>query len=129
MKNVREEIIKMLTDFGRFLRKIRIDCGEILKDMAEKLNVSAAYLSAVEMGKRNIPEQWVNRISELYNLSEEEKSNLNDAADNSAKSITLNFDNISNSHKETAILFAREFENVDTETLDKIKKLLRNTGE
>ena len=129
MKNVREEIIKMVTDFGRFLRKIRIDCGEILKDMAEKLNVSAAYLSAVEMGKRNIPEQWVNRISELYNLSEEEKSNLNDAADNSAKSITLNFDNISNSHKETAILFAREFENVDTETLDKIKKLLRNTGE
>ena len=129
MKNVKEEIIKMLTDFGRFLRKIRIDCGEILKDMAEKLNVSAAYLSAVEMGKRNIPEQWVNRISELYNLSDEEKINLNDAADNSAKSITLNFDNISNSHKETAILFAREFENVDTETLDKIKKLLRNTEE
>ena len=121
--------LKMLTDFGRFLRKIRIDCDEILKDMAEKLNVSAAYLSAVEMGKRNIPEQWVNRISELYNLSEEEKINLNGAADNSAKSITLNFDNISNSHKETAILFAREFENVDTETLDKIKKLLRNTEE
>ncbi len=129
IENVREAIIKMLTDFGRFLRKIRIDCGEILKDMAEKLNVSAAYLSAVEMGKRNIPEQWVNRISELYGLSEEEKSNLNDAADNSAKSITLNFDNISNSRKETAILFAREFENVDTETLDKIKKLLRNTEE
>lgn len=119
----------MLTDFGKFLRKIRIDCGEILKDMAEKLNVSAAYLSAVEMGKRNIPEQWVNRISELYGLSEEEKSNLNDAADNSAKSITLNFDNISNSRKETAILFAREFENVDAETLDKIKKLLKNTEE
>lgn len=129
MENVKEEIIKMLTDFGRFLRKIRIDCGEILKDMAEKLNVSAAYLSAVEMGKRNIPEQWVNRISELYNLSEEEKNNLNDAADNSAKSITLSFDNISDSHKETAILFAREFENVDTETLDKIKKLLKNTEE
>lgn len=119
----------MLTDFGKFLRKIRIDCGEILKDMAEKLNVSAAYLSAVEMGKRNIPEQWVNRISELYGLSEEEKSKLNDAADNSAKSITLNFDNISNSRKETAILFAREFENVDAETLDKIKKLLKNTEE
>ena len=129
MENVKEEIIKMLTDFGRFLRKIRTDCGEILKDMAEKLNVSAAYLSAVEMGKRNIPEQWVNRISELYNLSEEEKNNLNDAADNSAKSITLSFDNISDSHKETAILFAREFENVDTETLDKIKKLLKNMEE
>ena len=121
--------LKMLTDFGRFLRKIRIDCGEILKDMAEKLNVSAAYLSAVEMGKRNIPEQWVNKISELYALSVEDKEKLNSAADNSAKSITLNFENVGNVQKETAILFAREFENVDTETLDKIKKLLRNTEE
>ena len=121
--------LKMLTDFGRFLRKIRIDCDEILKDMAEKLNVSAAYLSAVEMGKRNIPEQWVNKISELYALSDEDKEKLNSAADNSAKSITLNFENIGNAQKETAILFAREFENVDTETLDKIKKLLRNTEE
>lgn len=119
----------MLTDFGRFLRKIRIDCGEILKDMADKLNVSAAYLSAVEMGKRNIPKRWINTISELYDLSEDEKIELNNAADNSAKSITLNFENISDSHKETAILFAREFENVDTETLDKIKKLLRNMEE
>lgn len=119
----------MLTDFGRFLRKIRIDCGEILKDMAEKLNVSAAYLSAVETGKRNIPEQWVNKISKLYSLSDEERINLIAAADNSAKSITLNIDNISNSRKETAILFAREFENVDSKTLDKIKRLLKNTEE
>ncbi len=119
----------MLTDFGKFLRKIRIDRGEILRDMAEKLEVSAAYLSAVEMGKRNIPEQWVDRISTLYNLSEEEKRNLSVAADNSAKSITLNFNNISDEHKQTAILFAREFENFDAETLDKIKNLLRNTEE
>lgn len=119
----------MLTDFGRFLRKLRIDSGEILKDMADKLKVSSAYLSAVEMGKRNIPEKWVSKIAELYNLSIEEKTQLSNAADNSAKSITLHFSNISNSHKETAILFAREFENVDTETLDKIKKLLRNTEE
>ena len=119
--------MKMLTEFGKILRKIRIDCGEILKDMAEKLNVSAAYLSAVEMGKRNIPEKWIDKISNLYNLSLEDKKKLNDAADNSARSITLNFENINCKQKETAILFAREFENVDTETLDKIKKLLGNT--
>lgn len=119
----------MVTEFGKFLRKIRIDCGEILKDMAEKLNVSAAYLSAVEMGKRNIPEHWVNKIAEFYNLSDEEKIYLKNAADNSAKSITLNFENVGKLQKETAILFAREFENIDKETLDKIKKILKNTEE
>lgn len=127
--NIKKGVFKMLTDFGRILRKIRIDCDEILKDMAEKLNVSAAYLSAVEMGKRNIPEHWVDKIAEFYNLSQEEKTDLSNAADNSSKSITLNFENINKSQKETAILFAREFENVDTETLEKIKKLLKNTEE
>ena len=37
----------MLTKFGKELRKIRIEHDEILKDMADKLNVTAAYLSAV----------------------------------------------------------------------------------
>lgn len=119
----------MLTDFGRFLRKIRIDCDEILKDMAEKLNVSAAYLSAVEMGKRNIPEHWVDEIVKFYNLSEDEKNNLSKAADNSSKSVTLNLENTGKSQKETAILFAREFENVDAETLEKIKNLLNHKGD
>ena len=42
----------MLTALGRFLRKIRIDRNELLKDMADKLEVSASFLSAVENGKR-----------------------------------------------------------------------------
>lgn len=119
----------MITDFGKILRKIRIDRGEILKDMADKLNVSSAYLSAVEMGKRNIPEQWITKISKLYGLSGEETDKLNDAADNSAKCITLNLENISSERKKTAILFAREFENIESETFNKIKKLLENTEE
>ncbi|QGX87831.1 helix-turn-helix domain-containing protein [Escherichia coli] len=43
-----------VTALGRFLRKIRIDKDQILKDMAEKLGVSVAQLSAIELGKRSI---------------------------------------------------------------------------
>lgn len=39
----------MVTAFGKFLRILR----EILKDMAEKLNVTSSFLSAVENGKKN----------------------------------------------------------------------------
>ena len=38
----------MLTSFGKTLRKLRIDNEELLKDMALKLGVTLAYLSAVE---------------------------------------------------------------------------------
>ena len=42
----------MITRFGKELRKIRIDHGEILKDMAEKLQVTPSFLSSVEVGKK-----------------------------------------------------------------------------
>ena len=38
----------MATEIAKFLRKIRIDSDESLGYMAEKINFSAAYLSAIE---------------------------------------------------------------------------------
>ena len=61
----------MLTSFGRQLRYIRRDNYQLLKDMAGLLNVSSSYLSAVEMGKRNVPEGWPDKIGELYKLDAE----------------------------------------------------------
>jgi len=49
---------KMITEYGKFLRKLRIDQGQILKTMAEKLGVSSAFLSAVENGKKKIPKTF-----------------------------------------------------------------------
>lgn len=42
----------MVTAFGKFCRKLRIDRGQIMLDMAESLQVSPAFLSAVENGKK-----------------------------------------------------------------------------
>ena len=48
----------MITEIGKFLRVLRAECGESAKVMAEKLKVSPAYLSAVELGKRDFPLSW-----------------------------------------------------------------------
>jgi transcriptional regulator with XRE-family HTH domain len=58
----------MVTDFGKFCRKLRIDNDELLKDMASKLKVTPSYLSAVEKGKRTIPSDWEQKIAGLYQL-------------------------------------------------------------
>ena len=60
-----EEGIAMLPSIGRFLRKLRIDNGEILKDMAEALGVSSAFLSAVENGKKKMPEGWIEKLKTM----------------------------------------------------------------
>ena len=52
----------MLTEFGQYLRKLRIDHGDFLKDMSDVLGVTPSYLSAVETGKRNVPSQRAEQI-------------------------------------------------------------------
>lgn len=42
----------MITELGIFCRKLRIEYGERLSDMAQKLGVSSAFLSKVENGKK-----------------------------------------------------------------------------
>ena len=66
----------MVTDFGKFCRKLRIDNDEFLKDMALKLDVTPSYLSAIEKGKRPLPSDWAQRISSLYELSSSQLSEL-----------------------------------------------------
>ena len=66
----------MITEFGKALRKLRIDRGEILKTMAEKLNMTSSYLSAIECGKRNIPSDLISKLASIYDLTEEEQEIL-----------------------------------------------------
>ena len=65
-----------LTEFGKFLRKLRVDNGELLKDMAIKLNVTPSFLSMVETGRRSIPKKWEEEIEETYSLNLKQKEEL-----------------------------------------------------
>lgn len=118
----------MLTEFGIAIRKIRLDRGEILKDMADKLHVSSAFLSAVENGRKNIPEKWLDKIIEFYQLDDAEQSGLERAYINTTKSITKinadNMENISSIKKQAAFVFARSFESMPDETAEQILKML-----
>ena len=66
----------MNTEFGKSLRKLRIDKGEILKNMADKLGMTSSYLSAIECGKRNIPDDLIEKLTSIYCLDEKEQQEL-----------------------------------------------------
>lgn len=119
----------MLTAFGKELRKLRITAGELIRDMADKLGVTASYLSAVETGKRQIPVEWVDKISELYALSSTEKETLQKSADASVLSVKFKLDGMNERRRQTAVLFAREFSELDDQKLEQIRMLLEERGE
>lgn len=114
----------MVTAFGKFCRKLRIDCGQIMLDMAESLQVSPAFLSAVENGKKNIPAQWGDRIIKAYKLSEKKSMELLDAIDKSKTEIRINLSKHSEQDRNLAIAFAREFGSLNSEQKKEILKML-----
>ncbi|MCT9386114.1 helix-turn-helix domain-containing protein, partial [Acinetobacter baumannii] len=69
-----------LTDFGKTLRKLRIDHDVNLKNMADSLGVTSAFLSGIETGRKAISPGLINKVSEILNLSEDESTELNAAA-------------------------------------------------
>ena len=116
----------MITKIGDFLRKLRLDNQQILKDMAEVLGVSSAFLSAVENGKKSMPDSWCNILKESYKLSDDDVDSLRQAAMESQKSISLNLQSASPSNRQLAVSFARQFDSMDADTSQKILRILRD---
>lgn len=114
----------MIGSLGTFLRILRIQHHHLLKDMADILGVSAAFLSAVENGKRNMPSTWVEKIGNAYDLTPEKCEELRLAAMDSRKSLTLNLESADKMKRKLAVSFARCFENIDQDTTEQIMKIL-----
>ena len=119
----------MNTEFGKFLRKLRIDRGEILKNMAEKLEMTSSYLSAIECGKRNIPDDMIEKLTSIYSLNEKEQQELSIARDRSLKSIEIELASSSDNKRDLALQFARKFNDMDDDVVLQIQKFLNRNKE
>lgn len=66
-----------MTPFGARLRTLRAERGVTLKQLAARLEVSAAYLSALEHGKRGAPSSGlVHQVCDAFDLIWDEAEEL-----------------------------------------------------
>lgn len=114
----------MLSSFGKFTRKLRIEKSQLLKEMAESLAVTTSYLSAVEMGKRNVPEAWRDILIKEYELNENEVQEMDEAIYNSQRILKLKLNTYNEDDKNLILSFARKFDELEVEKKDHIRKLL-----
>jgi len=119
----------VITEFGKTLRKLRIDRGEILKTMAEKLDMTSSYLSAIECGKRNIPDDLIQKLSAIYDLSESEQQELTGSRDRSIKSIGIELTSDNVVKRDLALQFARKFDDMDDELAQQLLNFLNRSKE
>ncbi|MEQ4693442.1 MULTISPECIES: helix-turn-helix domain-containing protein [Providencia] len=115
----------MATKFGKFLRKLRIDKGMVIRDMATMLGVSPAYLSAIELGKRAIPDSFVDNLCDAFKLNSSERIDALHLADISQPSIKIDLTDAEDANRETMLAFARKFKELDDDQLNKLNQMLK----
>lgn len=112
------------TKYGEFMRVLRVKAHEVMGDTAKLLGVKVPFVSAVESGKRNVPEEWVPILIEHYDLDAVGQAELRDAIESSKTQMKINLISASNTQRRLAVQFQRSFENLDEDTAEAIMKLL-----
>ena len=112
----------MLTDFGKVMRIMRINTGDSLRTMADKLSLSAAYLSAMENGKRNIPSSLEKEIVEKYGLNEAQTRELHAAIEASASTIKIDLTDMEDKRKTLIRTLAKQ--EINDETLTRLCQII-----
>ena len=110
-----------MTPFGDRMRKLRTERGVTLKQMAEGLGISSAYLSALEHGKRGRP-GWhlIQRILAYFNIIWDEADEVVRLARISHPRITIDTSGLNPKATELANRLADEIGKLDAATLDEL---------
>jgi transcriptional regulator with XRE-family HTH domain len=115
-----------MTPFGVRLRQLRGERGIALKDMAEALGVSAAYLSALEHGKRGRPTHaMVVAICAQLNIIWDEADELMRLARLSHPRVTVDTGGLSAEATELANLLAERIRKLPPERIARLLELVK----
>ena len=107
-----------MTPLGQKMRELRASRGVTLKQMASALNVSSAYLSALEHGKRGKP-TWIllQRIIHYFNVIWDEAEELQRLAELSDPKVTIDTGGLSPEATELANRLSRDISRLSDEDL------------
>lgn len=116
----------MISKFGNFIRKVRSKENESLRKMASKLGITPSFLSAMEVGRKTIPLEYISKIGELYNLSDEETIELENSVYETNERVSIELDIMNEAQKDISLLFARKIKTADDKLLEKLREALLN---
>lgn len=119
----------MISSFGLVMRKIRSKTGDSLRTCATKLEITAPFLSAMEVGRRPIPSHYLEKIKSIYDLSEEDYTELYNAVVEANKRVDIEIEKMNDAQKEVSMTFARKIENADPELVEKLRKVLMESDD
>jgi Zn-dependent peptidase ImmA (M78 family)/transcriptional regulator with XRE-family HTH domain len=110
----------VLTPFGIAIRKLRLDKGMRLLDLARQLGLSSAQVSAVEIGSRAIQPGYVEQVIAAMNLTAEQAEELQRAADQTRGEVKV--DHLPMNQRELVAAFARKVDALPPDFMEQLRK-------
>ena len=118
-----------MTPFGMKVRELRAGRNVTLKEMADELHISSAYLSALEHGKRGRPSaQLIRQICGYFGIIWDEAEELERLADLSHPKVTLDTSDLSPKATELANRLANSIHALDEAVIDRLLTALGDHG-
>lgn len=114
-----------LTEFGKAVRIARLKTDQTLLSMAEELEVSPAFLSGLENGRKKVSKKWVKLITNFFDKKGYEIEKLQELADISNEFVEL--DGLSMQQKMLVAGFAKS--PLTPEQLKKMAELLKKVND
>lgn len=112
------------TELGKYLKKLRIDESETIANMAEKLEVSSSFLSAIEVGKKNLPDTMADKLHEAYDFDDTQKKEFYEARSITNNKVEISLEEGDSMRNSLALSFGWKIANLSQEQIDEIKEIL-----
>ncbi len=116
-----------LTPFGIALRKLRIEKELRLFDLAEAMQKSTALISAIETGRKTIPDGFVLEVARALDLNTAELRLLNSAKEQTRKEVKV--EHLRGDQRELIAALARRLDDMPPSLIDELKKKVLKSAE
>lgn len=115
-----------LTPFGIALRKLRVEKDLRLFDLAEAMQKSTALISAIETGRKTIPDGFVREVARALNLNATELKALNSAKEQTRKEVKV--EHLRGDQRELIAALARRLDDMPPSLIEDLRKKVLKSG-
>jgi transcriptional regulator with XRE-family HTH domain len=114
-----------ITEYGKVIRDLRKDVRVSLRQMAQEIGFSATYLSAVEIGEKQVTEDLVDKVSGFLRKrgkKARDLAKLHAAVDRTRRAVDVS--ELNGESRQAVAVFARKLADLDAAARERFLKQL-----
>ncbi|MBV5337482.1 MAG: helix-turn-helix domain-containing protein [Deltaproteobacteria bacterium] len=115
----------MITQLGKELKKLRIDLGVTLMGLSELVDLSPAFLSAIETGRKRVPDNFLDTLAAKIPVVAKEREKYEVLINQARKEVRMPLDTANYQDAMLATEFARRFGSLSESEKSRLNSILK----